>query len=167
MSRTTETLKAAFAGESQANRKYLVYADKAEKDGYPNVARLFRAAAAAETVHATRHWRALGMARDTLKNLEDALAGETYEVDKMYPAFLKQAQNDEEITAQTAFGSALAAERVHMDLFQRAIESISNGNDINYISINTCTICGYTHEGNPIDECPVCKARWKDFREVK
>ncbi len=166
MSRTTDNLKAAFAGESQANRKYLAYADKAEAEGLPNVAKLFRAAADAETVHATRHWRAVGMIRGTLENLRDALQGETYEVNEMYPSFLAQAERDEEITAQYAFKGALEAEKVHMGMFERAIEAVKAGQDVAPFRAYTCTVCGYTHVGEPLDECPVCKAKWKAFREV-
>lgn len=166
MSRTANNLKVAFAGESQANRKYLAYAEKAEKEGFPNVAKLFRAAADAETVHAFRHWRALGMVRQTLENLEDALAGETYEVNEMYPKFLAQAQEEEEISAQYAFKGALEAEKVHKELFERAIEAVKAGRDLESFRAYTCSVCGYTHIGDPIDECPVCKAKWSAFREV-
>lgn len=167
MSKTTDNLKAAFAGESQANRKYLAYAEKAESDGFPNIAKLFRAAADAETIHAMRHWRALGMIRTTAENLEDALAGETYEVQQMYPQFLAQAERDEEITAQYAFKGALEAEKVHMDLYARALQAAKGGSDVAPFRAYTCTVCGYTHIGDPIDECPVCKAKWKAFREVQ
>jgi len=167
MSRTTANLKAAFAGESQANRKYLVYAEKAERDGYPNVAKLFRAAADAETVHAIRHWRALGMARDTIKNLEDALAGETHEVETLYPGYLKQAESDEEITAQYSFKGALESEKVHMELYARALSAVRDGNDIGDFRVYTCTVCGYTHAGAGIEGCPVCTAPWAAFKEVE
>lgn len=167
MSKTTENLKAAFAGESQANRKYLAYATKAEADGFPNMAKLFRAAADAETVHATRHWRALGMVRDTVQNIEDALAGETHEVLEMYPEYLKQALKDEEISAQYAFKGALEAEKIHMDLFDKALKAVKDGLDIENAKMYTCEVCGYTHTGDEIDECPVCKAKWNKFHEVQ
>jgi len=167
MSKTHDNLKTAFAGESQAFRKYMLYAEKAEAEGLRNIAKLFRAAADAEFVHAGKHWKALGMVRDTLTNLKDALAGETYEVDEMYPSFLAQAQKDEEITAQYAFKGALEAEKVHKELYSKAIENLQQGKDIEPFSVYTCTVCGYTHVGGPIDECPVCKAKWSAFREVK
>jgi rubrerythrin len=167
MGRTTNNLKEAFAGESQANRKYLVYAEKAETDGFPNVAKLFRAAADAETVHAHRHWRALGMVRDTQHNVEDALAGETYEVNEMYPAFLTAAQAEQEITAQHAFKGALEAEKVHMVLYAKALEAVKAGKDVPEFKAYTCPICGYTHVGEPIERCPVCSAKWDKFREVQ
>jgi len=166
MSRTTDNLKAAFAGESQANRKYLVYAEKAEADGFPQVAKLFRAAADAETVHATRHWRALGMVRDTAQNLQDALTGETYEVQTMYPPMLEQAIKDQEISAQYAFKGALEAEKVHVDLYTRALDAVKNGKDVAEFKAYTCGVCGYTHVGGEIDKCPVCNAVWAKFREV-
>lgn len=167
MSRTTENLKTAFAGESQANRKYLLYAEKAATEGYPNVAKLFRAAADAETIHAFRHWKALGMVRDTMQNLEDALGGETYEVEEMYPPMLAQAQADQEISAQYAFKGAMEAEKIHMDLYSQALASVKNSKDIGDFTAYTCMVCGYTHTGTEIDKCPVCSAPWSKFREVE
>ncbi len=166
MSKTTDNLKTAFAGESQANRKYLAYADKAQADGLPNVAKLFRAAADAETVHAQRHWRALGMVRDTAQNLQDALGGENYEVQEMYPPMLEQAVKDQEISAQYAFKGALEAEKIHVTLFSDALDQVKNGKDIEEFKAYTCVICGFTHVGGPIDKCPVCGAVWSKFREV-
>lgn len=166
MAKTQENLKVAFAGESQAYRKYMIYAEKAEAEGFHNVAKLFRAAADAEAIHAWRHWRALGMIKTTLENLEDALKGENYEVNEMYPGFLAQAEKDEEITAQYAFKGALEAEKVHAKLYEQAIEAVKSGSDIPAFRAYTCTVCGYTHVGDPIDACPVCKAKWNAFREV-
>ena len=166
MGKTNDNLKAAFAGESQANRKYLMYAEKAATDGLPNVAKLFRAAADAETVHANRHWKALGMVRDTLRNLEDALAGETHEVRDMYPGFLATAEAEEEISAQHAFKGALEAEKTHMDLYAKALDNVKGGHDIAEFRVYTCTVCGYTHVGGEIDKCPVCNVPWSKFREV-
>jgi rubrerythrin len=166
MSRTTENLKTAFAGESQANRKYTAYAEKAAADGFPNVAKLFRAAADAESIHAGRHWRALGMVRDTANNIEDALAGETYEVQQMYPPMLAQAVTDQEISAQHAFKGALEAEKVHMDLYAKALATVRNGKDLDEFRVYNCGACGYTHVGGPIDKCPVCNAGWSRFHEV-
>lgn len=167
MSKTTDNLKIAFAGESQANRKYLAYAEKAQADGFPNVAKLFRAAADAETVHALRHWRALGMVRDTAQNLQDALGGEVYEVDEMYPPMIAQAQADQEISAQYAFKGAYEAEKIHVDLYGKALETVRNGKDIDTFKAYTCLVCGYTHVGGEIDKCPVCNAPWSKFREVE
>jgi len=166
MSKTTDNLKTAFAGESQANRKYLAYADKAQADGFPNVAKLFRAAADAETVHALRHWRALGMVRDTAQNLQDALAGESYEVDDMYPTMIVQAEADQEISAQHAFKFAFEAEKIHVDLYGKALETVRNGKDIDAFDVYTCSVCGFTHVGGEIEKCPVCGAAWTKFRSV-
>lgn len=168
MGKTSDNLKEAFAGESQARNKYTAYARKAAQDGYPNVAKLFRAAADAEEVHALRHWKALGMVRDTLQNLEDGLAGETYEVNVMYPEFLAQSEKEQEITATYAFKGALEAEKVHMGLYADAIATVKDtGKDIGEFRVYTCEICGYTHVGDPIDKCPVCNAGWGKFHEVE
>jgi len=166
MSRTTINLREAFAGESQANRKYLVYAEKAERDGFPNVAKLFRAIADAETVHATRHWRALGMARDTIKNLEDSIESEKEEIEKIYPAFVKQAEADEEITARSSFKEALEAEKVHAELFDQALETVRKGKDMAGFKAFTCTVCGNTRMGVSIDRCRICGAGSGAFKEV-
>ena len=167
MSKTTENLKVAFSGESQASQKYLAYAAKAELDGFPNVAKLFRAAADAERVHALRHWRALGMVRDTNQNLQDALAGETYEVEEMYPQMLAQEEVDQEISAQHAFRGAFEAEKIHIELYTAAIEAVQAGKDIEEAKYHTCLVCGYTHEGDDLERCPVCNAPWSKFQEVK
>lgn len=166
MSKTTDNLKTAFAGESQANRKYTLYAEKAVSEGFPNIAKLFRAAADAEAIHAGRHWRALGMLRDTQQNLKDALAGEIYEVEQMYPPMLAQAIEDQEISAQHAFKGALEAEKVHVELYKKALDAIQNGKDLEEFKVYNCVVCGYTHVGGPIDKCPVCGASWNKFREI-
>jgi len=168
MGKTSENLKAAFAGESQARNKYVSYARKAEIEGLSNVAKLFRAAADAEEVHALRHWKALGMVRDTLQNLEDGLAGETHEVNEMYPEFLAQAEKEQEISATHAFKGALEAEKVHMKLYSDAIDVVrETGTDIPGFKVYTCEVCGYTHVGDPLDKCPVCNAPWTKFHEVE
>ena len=168
MGKTSDNLKTAFSGESQARNKYIAYGRKADIEGMPNVAKLFRAAADAEEVHAQRHWKALGMVRDTLQNLEDGLAGETYEIDVMYPDFLAQAEKEQEITATYAFKGALEAEKIHQKLYAAAIEVVKNtGKDIEAFKVYTCEVCGYTHVGDPIDKCPVCNAPWAKFHEVQ
>jgi len=167
MGKTTDNLKAAFAGESQARNKYIAYGRKAELEGMPNVAKLFRAAADAEEVHAIRHWKALGMVRDTLQNLEDGLAGETYEIVDMYPEFLAQAEKEQEITATYAFKGALEAEKIHQKLYAAAIEAVKAGaRDIEAFRVYTCEVCGYTHVGEPIEKCPICSVPWTKFHEV-
>ncbi|HNZ03879.1 MAG TPA: rubrerythrin family protein [Myxococcota bacterium] len=168
MGKTSDNLKEAFSGESQARNKYVAYARKAAIDGLPNVAKLFRAAADAEEVHAQRHWKALGMVRDTLQNLEDGLAGETYEVEQMYPGFLAQAEKEQEISAAHAFKGALEAEKIHMTLYADAIAKVrETGKDIGEFRVYTCEVCGYTHVGDPIDRCPVCGVAWSKFHEVE
>jgi len=167
MSDSRENLKAAFAGESQANRKYLAYARKAEEEGLPNVAKLFRAAADAETIHAHRHLRTLGMIRTTAENLEDAVAGESYECDTMYPGFIAQAKREAEKPAELSFSGALAAERVHRDLYAKALEAVRAGKDIAPARYSTCQVCGFTHAGDaPLAKCPVCGASAAKFVEV-
>lgn len=168
MGKTTGNLKAAFSGESQARSKYVAYARKAEIEGMPNVAKLFRAAADAEEVHALRHWKVLGMVRDTLQNLDDGLAGETYEIDVMYPDFLTQAEREQEISATHAFKGALEAEKIHQKLYAEAIQAVkATGNDIESFRVYTCEVCGYTHVGDPIGKCPVCNVGWKKFHEIR
>ncbi|MBN1422471.1 MAG: rubrerythrin family protein [Planctomycetes bacterium] len=167
MGDSRENLKAAFAGESQANRKYLAYARKAEEDGFPNVAKLFRAAADAETVHALRHWRTLGMIRSTAENLEDAVAGESHEVEDMYPGFIQQAQQDAANSAEISFSGALAAEKVHRDLYGKALEAVRAGKDIGPATYFTCEVCGYTHTGGEAPgKCPVCGAPASKFHKT-
>ena len=168
MAESRKNLEAAFAGESQANRKYLAYARKAEEEGFPNVAKLFRAAADAETVHALRHLRTLGMIRATAENLEDALAGESHEVEAMYPGFVAQARREAEKPAELAFSGALAAEKVHRDLYAKALEKVRAGQDIEAARYFTCSICGFTHVGDaPPEKCPVCGASASKFRETE
>jgi rubrerythrin len=168
MSAVSDHLRTAFAGESQANRKYLAYAEKADKDGLPNLARLFRAAADAETVHAIRHWRTLGMIRSSAENLEDAIAGETYEVNQMYPTFLEAARAAGDKAAAHSFAGALETEKVHKALYEQARAAVAAGKDIEAAAgYHTCEVCGYTHVGSqPPERCPVCKALRDKFHPV-
>lgn len=161
-----ENLNEAFAGESQANRKYLAYAIQAEKDGYPGVARLFRAAADAETVHALAHFRVMGGVESTKSNLADAIAGETYEFSEMYPAFLKIAQEEGWKPAEFSFRNALAVEEVHSDLFTRALKAVESGQDIPETPIYVCPVCGNTIEGSVPDMCPVCNISGDKYRRI-
>lgn len=160
---TDESIKAAFAGESQASVKYQIFAEKAEKE-YPNIARLFKALSFAERVHATNHLRAMGGVKSTLDNVEVALAGETFEIDEMYPAYLAIAKLQEEKAASRSMDWALEAEKVHRDLYQRAKEAVSAGSDIQAQTIYICAKCGWTAEGGAPDECPVCKAKKAEFQ---
>jgi rubrerythrin len=152
MSKTNENLMAAFAGESQANRKYLAYAKQAEKEGLNQVAKLFRAAAEAETIHAHAHLRNAGKIGDTAANLQDALEGETYEFTKMYPPMIAQAEAEGDKTAARFFGYANAVEEVHANLYKKALADPKGLAPVDYY---LCSVCGYTHEG-PCDKCPVC-----------
>jgi rubrerythrin len=144
MSKSEQNLKDAFAGESQANRKYLAFAQKADKEGYPQVARLFRAAAAAETVHAHSHLRALKGIGGTDDNLEEAIAGETHEFKNMYPAMIEDAKAEDNKAALRSFEYANAVEKVHAGLYQKALDSLDNQE---VTDIYVCNVCGYTCEG--------------------
>ncbi|MBW1732253.1 MAG: rubrerythrin family protein [Deltaproteobacteria bacterium] len=165
MSKTEQYLKEAFAGESQANRKYLAFAKQAEKEGYPQVAKLFRAAAEAETVHAHAHLRALGGIRTTRENLEEAISGETYEFKEMYPAMIEAAKEQGEKMAERSFTYANEVEKVHAELYQKALDNLDSPQEINCYFV--CSICGYTCENEPPETCPVCGAKAKAFIKVE
>ena len=160
MSNTEQNLKDAFAGESQANRSYLAFAEKADKEGYPQAAKLFRAAAAAETVHAHAHLRALGGIKSTAENLQEAIAGETHEFKSMYPAMIETAQTEGHKSAERSFSNANAVEEIHAALYQKVLNNIDNPEDVDY---TVCSICGNTFEGEPPETCPVCGAKAKAF----
>ena len=161
---TRDNLEAAFAGESQAHLKYLVFADKAEREGLPEVARLFRATAYAEQVHATNHLRALKGVGKTAENLEAARAGEIHEIEEMYPAFLAVAKLQLETGAQRPMDWALEAEKVHAELYAQALEAAEAGKDAQVGEVHVCEVCGWTGTGEAPDECPLCKARKDRFR---
>lgn len=163
---TADNLQAAFAGESQANRRYLAYAKKAERDGFPQVAKLFRAAAAAETVHAHSHLRAMGGIKSTEENLQAALAGEAYEFQTMYPEFLAAAQQEGVKPAEMTFKNALPVEEVHHGLYAEALKAVAEGQDLPERKIHVCEICGHTHYGEAPDRCPICGAPHERFSEV-
>ena len=162
----TENLKEAFAGESQANRKYLAFARKAEADGYPQVAKLFRAAAEAETVHALAHFRALGGIKTTAENLQAAIDGEGYEYREMYPPFLEKAKEEANKPAEITFKNALSVEEIHHDLYQEALQSVNSGKDLPERKIFICEICGNTVFDDAQDRCAVCGAPREKFIEV-
>ena len=164
---TNENLAEAFAGESQANRKYLAFAEKAELDGYPQIARLFRAAAAAETVHAHAHLRVMGGVKKTAENLQDAIEGEGFEFQDMYPKFLAEAESEKKQGAAISIKNALAVERIHHGLYKEALDSLSGGNDLPEASIFVCAICGNTVIGSAPERCPICNAPKAKFSEVK
>jgi rubrerythrin len=162
---TKDNLKAAFAGESQASMKYTLFAIRAKRDGYPEAARLFRAIAYAEQVHAGNHLRALGGIASTAENLEAAMGGEHYEVNEMYPAFKSVAELQEEKRALRSFRYAIEAEKIHEVMYRDAKTSVGAGNDIDANEVFVCPVCGHTHFGEPPDKCPVCSALKKKYRQ--
>lgn len=164
---TIDNLKAAFAGESQANRTYLAFAKKADAEGFPQVARLFRAAADAETVHAHAHLRVLGGIKSTAENLEAAIAGEGHEFRVMYPEFVTTAEAEGNKPALTSFRFALAVEEVHHNLYAQALQAIKAGTDLAEAKIWVCPVCGDTFVGSAPDKCPICGAPREKFLEVK
>ena len=154
-SKTENNLLEAFAGESQANRKYLAFADKADAEGHKQVAKLFRAAAAAETVHAHAHLRALGGIKSTKENLQEAVDGETHEFTSMYPQMMEEAGSEGFDNALRSFDLANTVEKVHADLYQSALENFGSNRDVDYY---VCKVCGNTLEGEPEGPCSVCQA---------
>jgi rubrerythrin len=166
MSKTEEGLKKAFAGESQANRKYLAFAEKADKEGFPQVAKVFRAAAAAETVHAHNHLRVLDGIKSTVENIKSAIEGEHYEFTNMYPEFLKAAKSEGKKDAERTFQYANEVEEVHHKLYEKALKAVESGKDLEKKDLYICPVCGYTHEGEPPEKCPVCNASKKVFKKI-
>ena len=165
MPSTKDNLHEAFAGESQANRKYLAFAERAERDGLPNVARLFRTTAQAETLHAQGHLAALGGVRTTAENLQAAIDGETYEYTKMYPPMLEQARADGH-RAERMFAYAVKAEAVHARLYNLALEAARRGEDLSESRFHLCPVCGYIEFGHPPGSCPICGAKAEKFVQV-
>ncbi len=165
MSKTTDNLQAAFAGESQANRKYLAFAKKAEQEGYTQIAKLFRAAAAAETIHAHNHFNALGGVQSTEENLKAAIAGENYEVVTMYPAMIADAEQEGEKKPLTSFKWAYEVEKVHEALYRYALEHMDPNAPV--VDFYVCPFCGYTHEGKFEGKCPVCNTPAEKFVKVE
>lgn len=164
MSRSEKNLQDAFAGESQANRKYLAFAKKAEKEGYKQVAKLFRAAAEAETVHAHNHLRELGGIKSTKENLAEAINGESHEFQEMYPQMIKDAEEEGNRSALRSFNFANEVEKVHAELYKKALASLGSNEETDYY---VCDICGYTAEGHAPDKCPVCSAKKEMFRKIE
>jgi rubrerythrin len=164
MSKTEKNLQDAFAGESKANRKYLAFAKKADAEGYKQVAKLFRATAEAETVHALNHLRELGGVKTTKENLEAAVGGETYEVENMYPPMIQDALTEEKKGAQNSFMFAYEVEKIHAALYTKALEALGKNKEVDYY---VCQVCGNTVEGEPPDQCPICKAMKKMFKKME
>ena len=162
---TITNLQEAFAGESQANQKYRAFAKRAEQDGFPNIARLFRTAAEAERIHAEGHLRALEAIASTRDNLKAAVEGETYEYTTMYPPMLEEAQAEGH-RARIMFGFAVKAEAVHAALYRRALEAVEQGTDLAEAGCYLCPGCGNIEFGNPPETCPICGARKDRFQKV-
>ena len=163
---TSDNLQAAFACESQANRKYLAFAAKAEAEKYPQIAKLFRAAAAAETVHAHAHLRVLGGVKETKQNLQVAIDGEGHEFKEMYPKFIAEAEAEGNKGAVISFRNANAVEEIHYGLYGKALETLSLGRDLPPAAIHVCDVCGNTVVGEAPDKCPICGAPKTKFKEV-
>jgi rubrerythrin len=164
MSKTEKNLQEAFGGESQANRKYLAFARKAEDEGFRQIAKLFRAAADAETVHAMNHLRALGEVKSTKENLQAAVGGETYEFESMYPPMIEDAKAEGNRKAEISFQYANEVEKIHADLYREALETIGGETEKDYY---VCQVCGNTVEGEPPDKCPICNSPKKMFKKVE
>jgi len=167
MSNTMENLETAFAGESQANRKYLFFAEKADKEGHIQIARLFRAAAESETVHARNHLKTMGGIGSTRDNLQEAAKGEQYEFTEMYPGFIEQAKAEKNQGAETTFDWANKVEKIHHGLYQKALENLEAEKETKDEPYFVCQGCGYTVAGEAPDKCPVCGALRKMFKKVE
>jgi len=175
---TSSNLRNAHGGESMAYMRYQIWGNAAEREGLPNIARLFRAISFAETIHATNHFNALreqfgdapcsSMAvfgsGKTAQNLEGGIIGETFEIDEMYPTYLETAKYQQEPDAQRSFNYALQAEKTHRELFQKAKDTVdSTSKDINLKPVGVCSVCGWTHEGDLPEKCPICGASRDKF----
>jgi len=166
MGNTQQNLQAAFAGESQANRRYLFFAEKATEEGQPQIARLFRAVAEAETVHARNHLKTMGDIKSTRENLEEAIGGEHYEFSQMYPAFIEQATAEGNRDARTGFSYANKVEKIHHGLYQEALDALKGGQKLTDAPYFVCQVCGYTVAGEAPDSCPICGASSEEFKQV-
>ena len=162
--KTLANLKEAFAGESQANRKYLAFAKKADEEGYAQAAKLFRAAADAETVHALAHLKAMGGIKSTKENIQEAVNGETFEFTKMYPGMIDQASVDGEDEAEGSFTNANAVEQVHAKLYKKYLDNLSS---IPTTDIYVCQVCGNTVEGSAPDICPICASPKSKYKKIE
>jgi len=167
MSNTEENLQSAFAGESQANRRYLFFADKAEKEGYPQVARLFRAAAEAETIHARNHFAAMDGIGSTRDNLMAGAIGEHYEFTRIYPPFIEQAESEDNERARISFEYANEVEQIHHKHFEVAIKAFDAGQQLKDEPYFVCQVCGNTVAGEAPEKCPICGAPASKFKRVE
>jgi len=160
---TTDNLKEAFAGESMANRKYLAFAKKADEEGLKQIAKLFRAAAAAETVHAHNHLEVLGDIKSTGENLKWAIEGETFEFKEMYPAYIEEAKKEGNKDAAWSFNLANQVEQIHAGLYKKALDNLGSNEELDYY---VCKVCGNTVENKPSGKCPICGAQASEFEKV-
>lgn len=166
VTKTDENLKAAFAGESQANRLYLAFSKAAEQEGFPQIAKLFRAAAEAETVHAHNHLNVMGEVKSTADNLSTAVSGETYEFKQMYPKFIEEAKIEGNKKAVLSFDYANKVEQIHAGLYQKAIDSVKVKKDLPAVELFVCPVCGNTLEGATPDSCPICATKKEKFLKI-
>ena len=167
MSSTEENLQTAFAGESQANRRYLFFADKAEKEGHPPVARLFRAAAEAETVHARNHFAAMDGIGSTRENVLAAAMGEHYEFTRMYPPFIEQAESEINERGKVTFEYANEVEQIHHRLFEATLKSLETGKEPKNEPYFVCQVCGNTIAAEAPEKCPICVSTRDKFKRVE
>ena len=163
MNKTKKNLENAFSGESQANRRYLAFAKKAEEEGYSQAAKLFKAAAEAETVHALNHLQITGNINSTAENLKTAISGETFEFTNMYPEYIATANEEENKQALWSFNVANKVEKIHAVLFKKAISNLEKGQKLEKVDYYVCSVCGNTVERLPPDKCPVCNAPKEKF----
>jgi rubrerythrin len=167
MTKTDDNLREAFAGESQANRRYLFFADKAEKEGLKQAARLFRAAAEAETVHAFNHFRTMDGVGSTIDNLNAGVIGEHMEFTRMYPPFIEQAKEDQSASAEKTFEWANAVEQIHYNLFQEMLKAVKAKQALKDEPYYVCPVCGNTVVGKAPDKCPICGAPGSKFKKIE
>jgi rubrerythrin len=163
---TQDNIKEAFAGESQANRRYLAFAKRADKEGKPNTARLFRAASEAETVHAHNHLNVMGEVKSTQDNLKAAISGENFEHTQMYPKFIEEAESEGEADAKRSFSWANEVEKIHESHFQKAEQALESGDDLEDTTANVCPVCGNTFLGEAPDTCPICQTEKSRFMKI-
>jgi rubrerythrin len=163
---TGENVKDAYSGESQANRKYLAFSDKAAEEGFKNIATLFKAASEAEAIHAKKLLRVLGAVGTTQNNLKESIAGETHEFTEMYPGFIKVAEGEKKSDAVLAFTHAMKAEQVHANLYEKALALLQGGNDMGREKVFLCPVCGNIELGKAPEKCPICGVFGKQFREI-
>ena len=167
MEKTTKNLKDSFSGESQANRKYLAFANKADKEGFQQVAKLFRAAAHAETVHALNHLDVLKEINSTIENLNTAVSGETFEFNEMYPNYIQIAKTEGNKKAVWSFDVANKVEQIHAGLFSDAIKILKNGKKLPSTEYYVCGVCGNTVEGSAPEVCPICGSKREKFKKIE